>query len=191
MKLKILFLTPLFFLAIFFNIFGTFFISANTEKKRTITIILDELKGLSDGKIADNQLTAFIEPDNKDRRIAVIKAFFRKYDSPLYEHSRFIVSISDEHGIDYRLIPAIAMQESTACKFIPKDSYNCWGWGIYGNKITRFTSYQHAIETVSKGLKKGYIDKGLKTPEEIMPKYTPSSKGSWARGVGHVLGVLE
>ena len=42
-----------------------------------------------------------------------------------------------------------------------------------------------------KGFKKGYIDKGLKTPEEIMPKYTPSSKGSWARGVGHVLGVLE
>ena len=38
-------------------------------------------------------------------------------------------------GFDYRLLPAIAMQESTLCRSIPVDSHNCWGWGIYGDKV--------------------------------------------------------
>jgi hypothetical protein len=191
MKYRVLILSPIFFMAIFFNIFAISYIHANTTKRHTITIILDELKYLADEALSEKEISLFIDNDNKDKRIAILKAFFRRYESPLYDHSRFIVQVSDENGIDYRLIPAIAMQESTACKFIPNNSFNCWGWGIYGNKITKFKSYQEGIQIVARGLKIGYIDKGLKTPEEIMPKYTPSSKGSWARGVSTVLGVLE
>lgn len=190
-KLKILFTLPFFLLAIFIIIFSSYYIYSNSKKEKVITIILDELKELSENSITDEELAMFLDKDTKDKRVAIIKAFFRKYESPLYEHSKYIVQISDEFGIDYRLIPAIAMQESTACKFIPRNSYNCWGWGIYGDKIKRFNSYKEGIETVAKGLKIGYINKGLVTPEQIMSKYTPSSNGSWARGVGHVLGVLE
>ena len=83
------------------------------------------------------------------------------------------------------------MQESTLCKNIPKNSYNCWGWGIYGNKITRFESYEQAIETVSKGLKENYIDQGLVTTYQIMQRYTPSSNGSWANAVNWVIRHIE
>jgi len=83
------------------------------------------------------------------------------------------------------------MQESNLCKHIYPGSYNCWGWGIYGNKVTRFSSYEEAIETISRGLKKNYIDKGYTTPEEIMRKYTPPSDGSWAFGVNTFLKVIE
>ena len=80
------------------------------------------------------------------------------------------------------------MQESTLCKKAPKNSYNCWGFGIYGKKVTRFDNYHIAIETVTKTLATKYKDQGLETPEQIMSKYTPSSNGSWAKGV---LGFME
>ncbi len=133
--------------------------------------------------------TAEIKPG--DSRTANLKAFFRKHNSPLYDQSELIVKVSDEYQFDYRLLPAIAMQESNLCRVIPDDSHNCWGWGIYGTTVTKFDSYDEAIETVAKGIKKNYIDKGLVTASAIMKVYTPQSKGSWAYGVNTFLKALE
>lgn len=127
----------------------------------------------------------------EDIRVANLKFFFRKYESVLYDKSEFIVKMADQYKLDYRLIPAIAMQESGLCKHIYENSYNCWGWGIYGDKVTRFSSYEEAIETISRGLKLYYVDKGLTTPEAIMRKYTPPSTGSWAFGVNFFLKMIE
>ena len=126
-----------------------------------------------------------------DGRAANLKVFFRKYNSPLYNYAEKIVSVSDQNKFDYRLLPAIAMQESNLCRIIPDNSFNCWGWGIYGTTITRFESYDEAIETVGRGIKDHYIDEGLTTPSQIMEKYTPSSNGSWAHGVNTFLKALE
>ncbi len=126
-----------------------------------------------------------------DARVANLKRFFRKYNSPLYDHANYIVEVADANSLDYRLLPAIAMQESGLCRRIPPNSHNCWGWGIYGGKITRFGSYPEAIETISKGLKKNYIDRGMTTASQIMEVYTPSSNGSWANGVNSFLKLLE
>ena len=126
-----------------------------------------------------------------DGRAANLKHFFRKYNSPLYDYAELIVSVSDKYGFDYRLLPAIAMQESNLCRYIPENSHNCWGWGIYGDQVIRFSSYEEAIEKVAAGIKKEYIDKGLVTASMIMKKYTPSSPGTWARGVNTFLRMLE
>jgi hypothetical protein len=83
------------------------------------------------------------------------------------------------------------MQESNLCRYIPENSHNCWGWGIYGDQVLRFSSYEEAIEKVAAGIKKEYIDKGLVTASMIMKKYTPSSPGTWARGVNTFLRMLE
>ncbi|MCL4364152.1 hypothetical protein M1328_02845 [Patescibacteria group bacterium] len=126
-----------------------------------------------------------------DGRAANLKAFFRKYNSPLYDYAELIVEVSDQYQFDYRLLPAIAMQESNLCRVIPDNSYNCWGWGIYGTTVMKFDSYDQAIETVAKGIRKDYIDKGLVTASAIMRKYTPPSQGSWANGVNTFLKALE
>lgn len=146
--------------------------SISTEQDMTKTEILTEFK-------------------TADIRVANLKYFFRKYESVLYDKSEFIVKMADQYKLDYRLIPAIAMQESGLCKNIYEGSHNCWGWGIYGGKVTRFDSYEEAIETISRGLKINYIDKGLVTPEDIMRKYTPPSAGSWAFGVNFFLKIIE
>lgn len=126
-----------------------------------------------------------------DIRVANLKYFFRKYNSPLYDNAQTFVTWADTYQFDYRLLPAIAMQESNLCKYIYEGSHNCWGWGIYGGKVTRFDSYDQAIETISRGIKKYYIDKGLTTPEQIMSKYTPPSTGSWAHGVNTFLKIID
>jgi hypothetical protein len=129
-----------------------------------------------------------------DARAYIIKSYLKRYASPLLPHAQTIVDISDKYSLDYRLLVAIARQESNLCKKIPADSHNCWGFGIYGDKVTRFDNYPQALETVAKTLKKKYIDIGLTTPQEIMAKYTPPSidlGGPWAKAVNQFMLDLE
>ncbi len=126
-----------------------------------------------------------------DGRGLIVANYLKRYKSPLLPHAEEIVTVSDKYGLDWRLLVAIAQQESNLCKKIPKDSYNCWGYGIYGDLVTRFDSYPDGLDTVARGLKRNYLDRGLNTPEEIMAKYTPPSQGSWARGVNQFLADIE
>ena len=94
----------------------------------------------------------------EDVRVLALRKFFKKYNSPLHEHAYDLVRQSDIWGLDYALLPAIAMQESSGCKRIPANSYNCWGFGIYGNKVARFASYSQAMAKVAKTIREAYIN---------------------------------
>lgn len=129
--------------------------------------------------------------EQKDARVELVRQFFGKYKSPLEPYAQKVVESADTYGLDFRLIPAIAMQESNLCKRVPKDSYNCWGFGIYGSKIKRFSGYPEAIEAVTKTLALTYKSDGLHTTEDIMTRYTPTSNGSWANAVIHFMSELQ
>jgi len=161
---------------------------ALARKESTIELILAQFE-LSSAPPNQDSLQAGVSLG--DSRAANLKAFFRRYNSPLYDYTNLIVQVSDQYQFDYRLLPAIAMQESNLCRVVPDDSHNCWGWGIYGTTVTKFDSYDEAIKTVAEGIKKEYIDKGLVTASMIMQKYTPASPGSWAHGVNTFLKALE
>jgi len=126
-----------------------------------------------------------------DARSQIVKQYLESYNSPLSPYSDFIVATSDKYSLDFRLIAAIAQQESNLCKIIPPDTYNCWGWGIHKNGTLGFSSYDEGIEEVSKGLRQEYLNKGYGTVEEIMSKYTPSSNGSWAFGVNQFMSAMQ
>lgn len=127
-----------------------------------------------------------------DGRAILLKNYLRKYKSILEPHAEEMVILSDKYGIDYRLLVAIAQQESNLCKRIPINSNNCWGHGIYGNKVTRYPSLMAGAEAVLKTLVK-YKKSGLHTPEEIMTRYTPPAvaSGSWAKGINEFLSELD
>ena len=129
--------------------------------------------------------------DASDARPEIIKQYLADYKSPLGPYAHSIVIAADKYNLDFRLITAIAQKESNLCKIIPPDSFNCWGWGIYGDQTLHFLSYEDAIETVSKGLRENYLNKGLLTPEQIMTKYTPSSLGTWAYAVNQFIGEMQ
>ena len=155
--------------------------------------VMDDLELISQISMEQqgDQQSILSQFKTNDIRVANLKYFFRKYNSVLYDYADVFVQKADQYKLDYRLLPAIAMQESNLCAHIYEGSYNCWGWGIYGNKVTRFSSYPEAIDTISRGIKANYIDKGLTSPEAIMRKYTPPSDGSWAFGVNTFLKIIE
>jgi len=120
----------------------------------------------------------------QDARPEILKKYLRLNNSPLFEYADFIVEVSDKYELDYRLLVAIAQKESGLCKVIPHNSHNCWGWGIHSKGTLRFDSYNQSIQTVARGIKKEYIDKGYVTVEEIMSKWIPHSpEGVWAKDV--------
>jgi len=113
------------------------------------------------------------------------------FGSPLYPYSQLLVDTADKYGLDFRLIPAIAIVESGAGRVMVPNSYNAWG---FENGATKFSSWEDAIEKVAQTLKTGYIDQGLVTPEQIMPKYAPPSVlkgGPWAKKVNFLLEQME
>lgn len=131
----------------------------------------------------------------KDGRAQIVENFLRSKKSPLYPYSSYMVQVADQYGIDFRLLSAIAMKESGGGRAIPENSYNAWGWGIWDeNSNLGFASWQEGIQKVAKGLKEEYYNKGHRTPEQIMQKYTPPSLeigGPWARDVQQYLDEME
>lgn len=126
-----------------------------------------------------------------DARGEIVKNYLEKYESPLSPYAYYIVNVADQFDLDFRLLPAIARQESNLCKFVPPGTYNCWGWGIHSRGTLGFLSYEDGIRTVTEGLKKEYLNKGYTTPDEIMKKYTPLSDGSWANAVNQFMLEME
>jgi len=140
-----------------------------------------------------------------DARALLVANFIERNDaghnSPLQPYDywgEFFVSVADEYGLDFRLLPAIARKESTFCKSnIARTYYNCFGYGVPASGITeagKFTSYEEGIRTVAASLKKSYIDKGLTDPIAIMRKYCPPSangEGAWARNINQWLGEMR
>jgi hypothetical protein len=127
-----------------------------------------------------------------DARSEILRQYLEKYKSPLEPFADLIVKLADENDFDYRWLVAIAQQESNLCKRIPEKSFNCWGWGIYGDKVTRFDSYEDALVRIAPQFKKIFIgDASHKDPRKVMKTYTPPSDGSWAAGVNQFFSELE
>ena len=126
------------------------------------------------------------EIEHADGRAKIIEDFFKDYKSPLAAYSNLFVQVSDKYKLDYRLLPAISMQESNGGKKVINNSHNPFGYGIYGGLVIKFASWDESIERVGRALREDYLNQGLKNPHQIMAKYTPPSlakNGAWAKGV--------
>lgn len=135
--------------------------------------------------------TPSVTLDNKDFRIVVLEKYLQQYKSPLVNYAVDLVNTADRWGIDYTLLPAIALQESGGCKRAPKDSYNCWGYGIYQDKVTKFTSYQEAMDQVARTIKLSYINNGLTNPTLVEDKWAPPSRGQWSSAVNFFISKIK
>jgi hypothetical protein len=113
----------------------------------------------------------------REEKAAKIDAYFAKGDMPLEGFGMKMVLEAEKNDLDWRLIPAIAVRESTggrhACKSV---SYSAFGWGSC--KIS-FKSYDHAIESLAHNLggnnpktARYYDNKSVK---DILETYNPPS----------------
>lgn len=122
-----------------------------------------------------------------DWRTKRLEEFLLEKQSPLSSLASVFVVAADIYQFDWRLLPAIAGKESSYGKNVPWDkvndrhSFNPFGWGIYGDQIISFSSWEEAILRVAAGLRREYFNKELLTTGLVMRKFAPRSDGSWAR----------
>jgi len=122
----------------------------------------------------------------------IIENYLKYYQSPLLPFKDKIIEICRQYNVKPQLIVAIAQQESNLGKKSPPDCYNAWGWGINESGTRCFQNWEEAIETVVRGIAKGYCEKGYCTdPCLMMKKYTPKSNGSWCAGVNQFLQEMD
>ncbi len=169
----------------------TFFSLLEGKSNQTSQRVLGASVQATYGTVPENLNVSEAEIISSDARSELINNFMAKYKSPMGGIGEAVVENADENGIPFWIVPAIAQCESNLGKRVPHGSNNAWGWGVYGDKVTSFATWEEGIEKVSKGLGKNYLGEGLNTPEKIMKKYTPSSNGSWAHCVNEFLKELK
>jgi len=137
---------------------------------------------------APNNTQSDFETQAQDARALKIEGVFTKFKCPLTGTGEYIVQKADEHSIPYWLVAAVSFQESGCGKKTPtvaglENSYNAWGYGVWGGNVKTFESWEAGISALSKYFDANFFSKGITDPCEIMRVYTPPSKGSWCEGV--------
>ncbi|MBI2196690.1 glucosaminidase domain-containing protein [Candidatus Daviesbacteria bacterium] len=138
--------------------------------------------------VVENSQFNLVEAKKLDRRAEILSSYLAKFDSPLQYHAQDFIDAAETYQLDWKMLPAIAGVESTFGKQIP-GGYNGWGWGVYGTQAIYFTSWRDAIFTISKGLREGYLDKGLNDPYSMNRVYAASPH--WGGKVSYFMQDLE
>ncbi|MBP6857744.1 MAG: glucosaminidase domain-containing protein [Candidatus Pacebacteria bacterium] len=130
----------------------------------------------------------------REENAAKIDTYFANGNMPLEGYGMKMVLEAEKNELDWRLIPAIAVRESTGGKYAcKKASFSAFGWGSC--KIS-FKSYDHAIESLASHLSgnntktaRYYANKDVK---EILETYNPPSVvPTYAREVMAVMDKIE
>lgn len=185
------------------SIFTLFTVSSNNYSAQVLAASQDNLAQLPSltpsvesariyASSNSNTPSVGISVTSDDARVYIIRDYLDRYNSPMEPYAGYLVEMADKYDLDFRLLTAIAQQESNLCKKIPDNTYNCWGWGIHSQGTLGFNSYKEGIEIVSRGLKTSYKDKGYVTVDEIMDKWVPHSpERAWAQGVTAFMEEME
>jgi flagellum-specific peptidoglycan hydrolase FlgJ len=110
-----------------------------------------------------------IEEKLVDNRPQAINDYFQERSMPIVGSGEKFVKEADEHGIDWRLLAAIAVRESSGGKRMPAGSNNPFGWnsGDY-----YFESLDEAIAYISDKFENGKYYTGKDT-FDILATYNP------------------
>src|SRR3990167_8408110 len=128
-----------------------------------------------------------------------IQRYLASKRSPLAPYAAQIVRAGQKYGVDPRLLVAIAGAE-TSFATNPRagrditTGHNACGWGPH----IAFPSWEASIDTIARGLRKGYLDQGLTTVPQIGRKWAPLGAANdpnwlntgWAGNVSAVMNQL-
>ncbi len=103
----------------------------------------------------------------RDPRISMLEKFFDAYACPAPHYSADYIRAADTHNLDYRLLPAISLVESTCGVY--ERSNNRWGWNS-GKKA--FASIPSGIYFITSQLAHGIYYRNKKTPAKLL-MYNP------------------
>ena len=143
----------------------------------TVQAVFIQKKNIeANGLLALNQAVDQKAKEQEAEALA-IDNYFKSHDMPLSGTGMKMVIEAEKNDLDWRLLPAIAVRESTGGKFdCKKVENNPFGWS---SCKVGFDSIDEAIETVARNLggnnpntAKHYDDK---TTKQILHAYNPPS----------------
>lgn len=102
-----------------------------------------------------------------DDRLAKLKSYFRLNRVPVVHLAEEFLRAADQHGIDWRLLPTIALVETGGGRYSRNN--NIFGWG---NGRLRFPSVQSSIDVVARSMASMSCYQG-KTLEGVLWTYNP------------------
>jgi hypothetical protein len=105
----------------------------------TTVMVTDTLAFVTVNTVPFQELVSTPADDRPDR----LDKYFEKYKMPLAGYGEKFVEVADSCGIDWRLLPAISVQESTGGKYMRLN--NPFGWA---SARIGFTDFDEAIEVV-------------------------------------------
>lgn len=160
-------------LFILFGILAIFSKAANTKELDTLLVSTSKNAIGSPKGIASAPREILSAVKGEDARVVLVERFLKEKGSPMIGSGKLFIAAADKYDLDWRLLPAIAFQESTLGKHTIFGSYNAFGWGVVDNTTIgmSFGSWEEAIFTVAKGLREDYLNKGFTTPETININY--------------------
>jgi len=109
---------------------------------------------------------------NEDARVEVLSGFFQRTHSPLVPLAMDFLQAADNNGLDWRLLPSIAMVESGGG--INYKNSNIFGWG---NGNIKFDSIRGSIHYLASRLVRSRLYSGkeltavLRTYNPVLPEY--------------------
>ena len=129
-----------------------------------------------------------IENARKEHAEAINK-FFKQRGMPLHGTGMTFVLVAEKYGLDWRLLPAIGVRESSGGK--QACGYNAFGWGSCKLGYN-YNGYEEAIESIGKNL--GGANKNTaryyagKSTEEKLYHYNGSVEPPY---IGEVLAIMD
>lgn len=159
-----------------------------------LTILINPLVSSAQEKAsassASIQTISMPENTEYNSQVKILQSYLESRNSPLAPYASEFVSQAYKYDLDWRFVAAISGLESSFGLAIPYNSYNGWGWGVYGDNVTRFGSWTEGIDTISEGLRERYIDLwGKKDIYEIGSVYAASP--TWAVRVSHFMSDIS
>lgn len=107
---------------------------------------------------------------DSDSRCQALRSFFLRYESPLARLASVFILAADKTGLDWRLMPAISMVETTGGRF--GTPTNVFGWN---SGRTRFKTVEAGIQYVAGRFARSPIYAG-KSAQGILLLYNPARK---------------
>lgn len=142
----------------------------------------------SENSTTNNIVSGEITSRKLDKEAQILQKYLAKFNSPMENHAQDFIDAAKLYNLDWKMLPAIAGVESTFGKQIP-GGYNAYGWGVYGTNVIYFDSWTDGIYTVAKGLREGYLNKGLTDPYSINRVYAASPH--WGKSVTFFMNDIE
>lgn len=119
------------------------------------------------------------------RRAHDLQLYLESQNSPMAPYSETIITSAERCGADYKLLTAIAMNESGGGR-IPYKKYNPYG---YLNGI-QYAGWEEAISDITCKIATHYFAKGYNTPETLAGPYGAHNKEEWINNIYYYLNQI-